>query len=287
MTTMKDFFRQALWLSVCTVPIPAGAYAVHTPDALAMTFLSFTALAILIPFFFFSVQKSGYGSEWGKKRCGVHLITAASVLSLFWMILWFGIGQEERFWKAAGTVAGTILGTVALVIVMAAILRLDYVFLALYKRLRKKGTFLSRWGALVFFTGCLPGFVLSGLLFFGLTRLDGGMVFVLFVSAGMAWVLYLKIALAMASIAFYLYFSLEQTKLLRAVQVVFTAFFWLLFLYIPMVVSLQLPLTGGWRVYADPAYLSIAPFLSDLWLAGAALWVGEKVTAWIGAAGEK
>lgn len=288
MSQVKDFWRQALWLSVCIVPIPAGAFAVHTPDALLVCVLSYTLLALLIPFFYFSVQRAGYGSVWGKKRCAVHLPVSSSLSVLFWMVLWFGIGKEEAFWKAAGPVLGTAAFAALLVLLLAGMLRLDGAFLSLYERLKRRSRSLAEWLALAFFTGFLPSAAAAALLFFALARLDGGMVLVFYLSTGLTWILWAKIILAMMGISFYLYFSQEGPRLNRMIQVVFTAFFWLIFLYIPIVTSLRLDAVGAWRVYADPAYLSIAPWVSDLWLTGAAYWAGKKVTAWIAAAaGEK
>ncbi len=287
MNHIQKFWRHVLWLSVIIVPIPAGAFAVHTPDSLLACFLSYTLLALLVPFFYFSFQRSGYGAEWGSLRRGPHLVLTLSVLTVFWMALWFFIGREEALWKSIGMIPGTALFAVVLIAVNGVILRLDTAALVLYEKIRAAHGEAARWLALCFFTGFLPGTAVLMLLFFSLTRLDGGMVFVLYLSEGLTWILWLKIILAMMGIVFYLYFTLPGTRLTRMIQVVFTAFFWLICLYLPLVISLRIAGMSAWRVYADPAYLAIAPYLSDLWMTGIAYWAGRKVTAWICAAADK
>ncbi len=287
MNHIQNFWRHVLWLSVIIVPIPAGAFAVHTPDSLLACFLSYTILALLVPFFYFSFQRAGYGAAWGSRRRGPHLVVTLAVLTIFWMVLWFFIGKEEALWKSIGMIPGTALFAALLVLLNGVILRLDTAALSLYEKIRAAHGEMARWLALCFFTGLVPGTAVMMLLFFSLTHLDGGMVFVLFLSEGLTWILWMKILLAMMGIVFYLYFTLPGTRLTRMVQVVFTAFFWLICLYIPLIISLRMASMSAWRVYADPAYLAIAPFLSDLWMVGIAYWGGKKVTAWICAAADK
>lgn len=94
-------------------------------------------------------------------------------------------------------------------------------------------------------------------------------------------IFFLKIFLAMASFAVYLYFALSGTKGRRATQVVFTALFYLMLIYIPIIISLRLPMAGEWRAYADPAYISLFPVLSDLWSVGLSMIIGGYVAKWI------
>lgn len=283
---MKDFFRQALWLSVLVIPIPAGAFAVHTPDSLAVSFLSFTLLSVLVPFFYFQTQKTGYGAEEGTRRSAVHLANAPALLSLFWVCVWFSLRAEEALWKE---IAGTALGMAAFVAgvavvflaCFAVILRADYALLHFYDKLSAKGETTKRILALSFFIGWIPGWLLGSLLFFSVTGLDRGLIFFFYMTTGMTWILYLKILLAMMGITFYLYFSETGSRGRRMLRVIFTALFWLMLLYLPLVTSLRLPSLGAWRAYADPSYLSICPFLSDLWLAAAAYLLGKRVVGWI------
>ena len=70
----------------------------------------------------------------------------------------------------------------------------------------------------------------------------------------------------MASFAVYLYFALSGIKGRRATQVVFTALFYLMLIYIPIIISLRLPMAGEWRAYADPCLLFLCfRSYSDLW----------------------
>ena len=38
---------------------------------------------------------------------------------------------------------------------------------------------------------------------------------------------------------------------------------------------------GEWRAYADPAYISLFPVLSDLWSVGLSMIIGGYVAKWI------
>lgn len=102
-----------------------------------------------------------------------------------------------------------------------------------------------------------------------------------FVSTILEKTFFLKIFLAMVSFAVYLYFALSGTKGRRATQVVFTALFYLMLIYIPIIISLRLPMAGEWRAYADPAYISLFPVLSDLWSVGLSMIIGGYVAKWI------
>ena len=52
-------------------------------------------------------------------------------------------------------------------------------------------------------------------------------------------------------------------------------------IYIPIIISLRLPMAGEWRAYADPAYISLFPVLSDLWSVGLSMIIGGYVAKWI------
>lgn len=283
---MKEFMRQALWLAVPIVPIPAGAFAVHSPEAILIGALCFSVLVLLVPFFYFLIQKNGFGTEFGAARAGIHLVMGLSLLLLLWGFLWFSVGAEERFWTAAGPVAGTAAAAVVLLVFHSLLLAADYGAAGLYRRLSAQNRKLRAWLALVFLTGLVPGVAIGGMLFLALTGLDQGMMFVFYVSTGLSWILFLKIALAMMAIPLYLFSTESGSPWKRSLQVIFTAFFWFICLYIPLVISLRLPVYGAWRAYADPSYLSIVPFLSDLWLMGIAYFGGKTVTEWIFARGE-
>ena len=82
MHSIHAFLRQALWLSACIVPIPAGAFAMQTANMLLVSLLLFTALGTLVPFLYFGAQRTGYGAAYGKLRCAAHLECALSVFAV-------------------------------------------------------------------------------------------------------------------------------------------------------------------------------------------------------------
>lgn len=279
MGKIHDFLRQALWMAVFVIPIPAGAFAVHSAASLLTGFASFALLAALVPVFYFTVQKAGFGAACGGRRGAVHLPVSLSASALFLLFSWFWLTEEEALWKSAGMIPVTALAVCVMAAVVVLMLALDYAFLRVYDCIR--GEKKRAWLALSFLLGLIPGTLLLSLLALSLSGIDRGAVFFLFITTGLTWVLFLKIILAMTGISLYLYFSVKGTRTRRMLQVFFTAVLWLILLYIPIVISLRLPAFGAWRTYFDPAYLSIAPFLSDLWLAGLAYLAGRKITDWI------
>lgn len=282
---MKDFLRQVLWLAVCIVPVPAGAFAVHTPEAMLVGALSFSALAVLVPFLYFSFQRSGFGIALGKTRCAVHLVLSLALLILYWTAMWLMLGKEEMLWTAAGPIVGTGAAVISMVLFLVVLLGAVREAAVLYQSVKARHPVWAPWLALVFLTGVIPGMLLCVMLFLALTGLDHGMMFVFYVSTGLSWILFLKIALAMMGIPLYLYFVETGSRWKRSLQVIFTAFFWLICLYIPLIISLRIPTFGPWRMYADPSYFSIFPLVSDGWIMAIAYFGGKKVTEWIFARG--
>lgn len=279
MGKLHDFLRQALWMAVFAIPIPAGAFAVHSAASLLAGFASFAVLAALVPVFYFAIQKAGFGAAYGARRGAVHLPVSVSVSALFLLFSWFLLTEEEALWKSLGMVPVTALAVAVMAAVVILMLALDYAFLRFYDGIC--GEKKRAWLALSFFLGLIPGVVLLSLLVLSLTGIDRGAVFFLFITTGLTWVLFLKIILAMTGISLYLYFAAKGTRTRRMLQVFFTAVLWLILLYIPIVISLRIPAAGAWRTYFDPAYLSIVPFLSDLWLTGLSYLGGRKITDWI------
>ncbi len=286
MHSTHDFLKQALWLSVCIVPVPAGAFAVQTADALIWGLLIFTALSTLVPFFYFSMKKSGYNAEWGKRRCAVHLECALSVCGVLWLSLWALAAGGVSFSTGLGPVWSAFIGMVGLLLVTFLIFLMDYGVLALYRRLSCRGEAVTQWLTLSFLIGWIPGTLLTAYFLFALANVGSTVLFVIFMSGGMTWILFLKIVLGIMSIVFYLYFSLEEPRMRRIIQIIFTAFLWFFLLYVPLVISVQLPGFESWRTWADPAYLSVIPFVSELWSVGLACFAGRKITEWIYAAAE-
>ncbi len=286
MHSLHDFLRQSLWLSVLIVPVPAGMFAVQTAHMLLVSLLTLTVLGTAVPFLYFSAQKRGWGAEDGKRRCAVHLECALSVFALLWLGLWSAAAEGAALETGLGPALSAAAGGTAMLLVMLVIFSLDRGVLALYRRLFSLGEARRQWLALSFLAGWIPGVILCAVFALALANAGSPFLFLLVMSGGMTWALYLKVFLGLMGIVFYLYFSAGGQRLRRVIQVVFTGALWLLALYAPLVLSVQIPGAGAWRVWADPAYLSIFPFLSDLWTVGLAYWAGRKITAWIYAAAE-
>lgn len=286
MHSVHAFLRQALWLSACIVPIPAGAFAMQTANMLLVSLLLFTALGTLVPFLYFGAQRTGYGAACGKLRCAAHLECALSVFAVMWFSVWAEAANGSSLETGLGIAGSAAAGAAAMVVVMVLIFAMDALAMRVYGRLKEMREGVRQWLTLAFLTGWIPGVLLLTAGIFAAAGIGSTFLFVLFLAGGMTWLLYLKVLLGMMSFAFYLYFSLEGPRFLRTIQVIFSAALWLLLLYAPLVASVQIPGYGAWRTWADPAYLSIIPFLSDLWAVGLACLGGRKITRWIGDAAE-
>ena len=144
---------------------------------------------------------------------------------------------------------------------------LDDALAHVYISLRRKNENIAHWLACCYFIGLVPASVIVSVLFiyfFQGMRLDP-YTELFFVSTILKKTFFLKIFLAMASFAVYLYFALS----------------YLMLIYIPIIISLRLPMAGEWRAYADPAYISLFPVLSDLWSVGLSTIIGGYVAKWI------
>ncbi len=286
MTSFHDFFRQALWLSAVIVPIPAAAFSVHTPNAVMVSLLSFLILGMAVPFFYFLIRGRGYGAEYGQRRAAVHLICTFSVTAFFWEALWLLFPLEEKLHAAGGAAASLAAAAAVMTAAVVIILRLDYFFMRRYEALKAGGAEKRYWLALAFFTGAVPGSFLLAMLTYSVSGFNGTLFFVFFVTNGLTWALWMKTVIGLMSICFYLYFALPDEKMKRLVRTGFTGIFWFFLLYAPVVISARLTAVGPWRAWADPAYLAIFPYASDLWLTALALLAGRKVTDWIWQAAE-
>lgn len=278
----ESFWRQALWTAAAAVPVAAGAYSVHSPAAVGAAWISWGVLAGIVPFLFFVFQKQGYGIEYGGKRSAVHLIWW-----ICFMIFTAGLSPwlltaDDLGWARAGRWGMTALFVVLAAAVTVLLIAADYVTVHLWQAVRKRcSPFVTDTAVLAFFTGMAPLFLLvpfvsAEMYFFG--SMDA---VPFFISRWMTAALEVKMVLAMASIPLYLYGVGRGSGWRRALEAVFTALFWLILAYVPLMVSLRIPGDGAWRTYADPAYLSVIPILSDLWLAAGALRASRLVTGWI------
>lgn len=278
----KSFWRQALWMAVVSVPIAAGAYSTHALSSSGAAWLSWGVLAGIVPFLFFVFQKQGYGREYGGKRSAVHLIWWSCFMILTaglspWLLTAGDLGWDRLGrWGMTAVFVGLAAASTVLLIA------LDYVTLHIWKALKDRGhSFLTDTAVLTFFTGLVPLFLLTPFVSAELYFFGSGAAMAFFLSRWMTAALEVKMVLAMVSIPLYLYGLGSRSGWERALRAVFTALFWLILVYVPLVISLHIPSDGAWRVYGDPAYLSVFPLLSDLWLAAGALGASRAVTGWI------
>lgn len=278
----KDCIKQLLWLLALTIPWGLGGFVVHTAFSLSLGTIVYWAAGLLVPLIFYLVQKKGWGSELGGYRSAVHGPVWISLVIVEMVVFWNYLPSIDRIWKTSPVPAAAAAFLVLSLFVILAFF-LDRWISLIYVRLKEKNTLAARWLGSAFFSGLIPGTAMIsflGLYYAGGMRLDP-FTASFFLMEIFGFVFYGKILLAMMTFGVFLFLSLEGPRGERAVTAVFSAIFWLFLLFIPVVVSSRITGSGLWRAYLDPSYLSVFPYLSDLWLTGLALMGARRLTAWI------
>lgn len=278
----KDCIKQLLWLLALTIPWGLGGFVVHTAFSLSLGIIVYWAAGLLVPLIFYLVQKKGWGSELGGLRGAVHGPVWISLVIVEMVVFWNYLPSIDRIWKTSPVPAAAAAFLVLSFFVILAFF-LDRWISLIYVRLKEKNTLAARWLGSAFFSGLIPGTAMIsflGLYYAGGMRLDP-FTASFFLMEIFGFVFYGKILLAMMTFGVFLFLSLEGPRGERAVTSVFSAIFWLFLLFIPVVVSSRITGSGLWRAYLDPSYLSVFPYLSDLWLTGLALMGARRLTAWI------
>lgn len=278
----KDCIKQLLWLLALTIPWGLGGFVVHTAFSLSLGTIVYWAAGLLVPLIFYLVQKKGWGSELGGLRGAVHGPVWISLVIVEMVVFWNYLPSIDRIWKTSSVPAAAASFLVLSFFVILAFF-LDRWISLIYIRLKEKNTLAARWLGSAFFSGLIPGTAMIsflGLYYAGGMRLDP-FTASFFLMEIFGFVFYGKILLAMMTFGVFLFLSLEGPRGERAVTSVFSAIFWLFLLFIPVVVSSRITGSGLWRAYLDPSYLSVFPYLSDLWLTGLALMGARRLTAWI------
>lgn len=278
----KDCIKQMLWLLALTIPWGLGGFVVHTAFSLSLGTIVYWAAGLLVPLIFYLVQKKGWGSELGGLRGAVHGPVWISLVIVEMVVFWNYLPSIDRIWKTSPAPAAAAAFLVLSFFVILAFF-LDRWLSLIYVRLKGKNTLAALWLGSAFFSGLIPGTAMIsflGLYYAGGMRLDP-FTASFFLMEIFGFVFYGKILLAMMTFGIFLFLSLERPRGERAVTSVFSAIFWLFLLFIPVVVSSRITGSGLWRAYLDPSYLSVFPYLSDLWLTGLALMGARRLTAWI------
>ena len=278
----KDCIKQLLWMLALTIPWGLGGFVVHTALSLSAGIIAYWAAGLFVPLIFYLVQRKGWGSELGAVRVAVHVPLWLSLVVVEMVVFWNYLPSIDRMWKSSPAPAG-LAAFLALSVYVLLAFFLDRKLAILYGRLKDKNALAAEWLGCAFFSGLIPGTAMIsflGLYYAGGMRLDP-FTASFFLMEIFGIVFYGKIFLAMMTFGLFLFLSLEGTKGERAVTSVFSAIFWLFLLFIPVVVSSRITGSGLWRAYLDPSYLSVFPYLSDLWLTGFALMGAKRLTRWI------
>ncbi len=264
-------FRRFLWMAALTVPIPAGAYAVHTPDSILTAAGIFFLLSLLVPCWILS-----RGGETGKIMAAAHPVCAVclNLLMDFFVFLW--LLSEEKLSAGTNVLLQGVFGLLGFTAALAAMLLADRIGCFLYRRIGAMWPKQVTWIVFAFYSGAIPGTILATIGILALFSADHGYAAFFFLISGMVIMLYLKIALAMAAVALYLFLGTSGNKWKRLTRAAFTGFFWLALVYACLVAAQTSD--GAWQAVS---YLVIFPYFSDLWLAFVSLYLGTRVTEWI------
>ncbi len=284
MNRLKDrkCIHQLLWLMAMIVPWGIGGFLVHTTQALVLGLGAYWATGLLVPLVFFLVQQKGFGSEWGAWRAAIHGPVWLALVILQLVLFWNYLPVIDGAFKGNPAPISILFFLVLLLCVAIAVV-LDYGLCYAYERLSEKSDFHKLWFGACFFTGLIPGVAIVsflGLYYVGGMRLDP-FTASLFLLEIFSYVFYGKIILGMVTFGTYVFGAQTGNKGKRLTLAAFGGIFWLMLLYIPFVISVNLPGNASWRAYLDPSYFSVFPLFSDLWLNGLALLAGKKVTEWI------
>ncbi len=278
----KKFWLQLLWLAAVTVPWGIGGFLVHKAQTLMMGLAAYWLLGLLVPLVYFLVQQKGYGSEWGSWRAAAHGPVWISLSILQLVIFWNYLPVIDGGFKENPAGVGAFVFAILLFFVAAALF-LDYGLCHVYEKLAEKKPLYKLWAGTMFFSGLIPGTAIVsflGLYYAGGMRLDA-FTAGLFLLEIFSYVFYGKIFLGMVTFGTYVFAAQDGRKGKRLTLAAFSGIFWLMLLYVPFVISVNLPGNPSWRAYLDPSYLSVVPLVSDLWLCGLALLAGKQVTEWI------
>ena len=294
----KTIFRRFLWLAAFIVPIPAGAYAVHTPDSILVAAAVFFLLSLVLPCIWPPIL-----GEKGKIMAAAHPVCA--VCLNFWLdlsvFLW--LLSEEKLSAGTNVVAQGIFGLLGFSAALLAMFLLDAGCAALYRRLKAAWPKQVEWLVFAFYSGGIPGTILATIAALSFLGADHGYAAVFFLVSGMVIMLYVKVVLAMLAVALYLFLGTTGNKWKRLTRAAFTGFFWLALVYGTLSLAVALEEGAGWLAWFDgsyfsafpyladladvtlpllsPSYWVIFPYLSDLWLAFVSCWLGTRVAEWI------
>lgn len=263
-----------------SLPLAIGGFVVHTSFSLMVAFLSYLLIGLLAPLFFFLTGIGSFPFE--KYNGAAHLAVWPSMVLGGAISFWAHQGQLSLYWtqNKAGMIAAWCIILFLWLLISVLI---DSGLSVVYQKIKNSGhEVVKLWLGAAFFTGCLPAVILLSVEWLTWSNplgLDAYFSFFILLQTRTI-VFYLKIMVAMATFAIFLYYGAVGSRARRACQVIFTALIWLILAFLPLILSLNLP-SGAWRILFDPAYFSIYPVISDLWLCGASIWLGFYLTHWI------
>lgn len=97
MSWWRDILRQSVFMCFFIIPIPIGAYTIHSGSSAVVAMASYVFLSLVIPVAYVGCQDASFGPQGGRIR--------RWVMALMWFIVFAAIGAFTAFmgvyWKAA------------------------------------------------------------------------------------------------------------------------------------------------------------------------------------------
>ena len=97
MSWWRDILRQSVFMCFFIIPIPIGAYTIHSGSSAVVAMVSYVFLSLVIPVAYVGCQDASFGPQGGRIR--------RWVMALMWFIVFAAIGAFTAFmgvyWKAA------------------------------------------------------------------------------------------------------------------------------------------------------------------------------------------
>ena len=97
MSWWRDILRQCVFMCFFIIPIPIGAYTIHSGSSAVVAMVSYVFLSLVIPVAYVGCRDATFGPKGGRIR--------RWVMALMWFIVFAAIGAFTAFmgvyWKAA------------------------------------------------------------------------------------------------------------------------------------------------------------------------------------------
>ena len=97
MSWWRDILRQCVFMCFFIIPIPIGAYTIHSGSSAVVAMVSYVFLSLVIPVAYVGCHDATFGPKGGRIR--------RWVMALMWFIVFAAIGPLRPSWVSIGSCA--------------------------------------------------------------------------------------------------------------------------------------------------------------------------------------